>query len=126
MNNVSLIGRLVQDPTLKQTHENKSVTQFNLAINRYMSYSQKEEKRQEGKSTADFPRIVAWGKTAENCCKYLQKGAMVSITGRVTTSSYENSSGEMVYSTDIVADRITFLEPSGSEYRKQSMKSNLS
>jgi single-strand DNA-binding protein len=125
MNNVSLIGRLVQNPTLKQTQENKSVTQFNLAINRYMSYAQKEEKRQEGKSTADFPRIVVWGKTAENCCKYLQKGAMVSVTGKVTTSSYENNVGEMVYTTDILADRVTFLEPSGSEYRKEPMKSEI-
>ncbi|MBS7527877.1 single-stranded DNA-binding protein [Fusibacter paucivorans] len=122
MNNVSLIGRLVHDPDLKRTQDGKAYTQFNLAINRYMSQAQKEEKKLEGKSTADFPRIVAFGKTAENCCKYLQKGAMVSVIGKVTTSNYENNAGDVIYTTDITADRVTFLEPFNSEYRKTPLR----
>lgn len=118
MNNVSLIGRLVQTPEVKYTSEGKAFTQFTLAINRYMSQSQKEEKKAEGKSTADFPRIFAWGKTAENCCFYLKKGAMISVSGKITTSNYQNSEGDMVYTTDITADRITFLEPGSHESKK--------
>ena len=117
MNNVSLIGRLVQTPELKQTSEGRSFTQFSLAIDRYMSQAQKEEKKQEGKSTADFPRIFAWSKTAENCCKYLKKGALISVSGKITTSSYENQVGDMIYNTDVTADRIIFLDPAPQEVK---------
>lgn len=119
MNQVSLVGRPVQSPELKTLQDGNSVTKFNVAIDRYLATAQKEEKKNEGRATADFPRIIVWGKQAENCCKYLMKGAMVSITGRVSTSVYENSDGENVYMTEIVGERVQFLEPSNSEHRKQ-------
>ena len=90
-----------------------------VAIDRYLALAQKEEKKSEGKATADFPRVIVWGKQAENCCKYLMKGAMVSIVGRVSTSVFENSDGENVYMTEIVGERVQFLEPANSEHRKQ-------
>lgn len=119
MNQVSLVGRIVQNPELKNLQDGNSVTKFNIAIDRYLALAQKEEKKNEGKATADFPRIIVWGKQAENCCKYLSKGSMVSITGRVSTSVYENSDGENVYMTEIVGERVQFLDPAGSEHRKQ-------
>jgi len=118
MNHVSLVGRLVQNPELKVLQDGNSVTKFNIAIDRYLALAQKEEKKSEGKATADFPRIIVWGKQAENCCKYLMKGAMVSIVGRVSTSVFENSEGENVYMTEIVGERVQFLEPANSEHRK--------
>lgn len=118
MNQVSLVGRIVQNPELKNLQDGNSVTKFNIAIDRYLALAQKEEKKNEGKATADFPRIIVWGKQAENCCKYLSKGSMVSITGRVSTSVYENSDGENVYMTEIVGERVQFLDPAGSENRK--------
>lgn len=119
MNQVSLVGRLVQNPELKVLQDGNSVTKFNVAIDRYLALAQKEEKKSEGKATADFPRIIVWGKQAENCCKYLMKGAMVSVVGRVSTSVFENSEGENVYMTEIVGERVQFLEPANSEHRKQ-------
>ena len=119
MNQVSLVGRIVQNPELKNLQDGNSVTKFNLAIDRYLALAQKEEKKNEGKATADFPRVIVWGKQAENCCKYLSKGSMVSITGRVSTSVYENADGENVYMTEIVGERVQFLDPAGSEHRKQ-------
>lgn len=119
MNQVSLVGRLTHSPELKTLQDGNSVSKFNLAIDRYLALAQKEEKKNEGKATADFPRVVVWGKQAENCCKYLVKGAMVSIAGRVSTSTYEKQDGEMAYVTEIIAERVQFLEPSGSEHRKQ-------
>jgi len=110
MNNVSLIGRLVQTPEIKNLTDGKTMTKFNIAINRYLSQSQIDEKKAEGKDTADFPRITVWGRTAENCCKYLKKGSMISVTGHIMTSHYENDIGERVYTTDIIGERITFLE----------------
>jgi len=119
MNQVSLVGRIVQTPELKVLQDGNCVTKFNIAIDRYLALAQKEEKKNEGKATADFPRVIVWGKQAENCCKYLMKGSMVSIAGRVSTSVYENSDGENVYMTEIVGERVQFLEPSNSEHRKQ-------
>ncbi len=118
MNNVSLVGRVVQTPELKVFGEGNCLTRFNLAINRYQAQAQKEEKMKEGKQTADFPQITVWGKAAENCCKYLLKGALISIVGKVSTSNYENAEGEMVYITDIVASKVTFLESFKSEHMK--------
>lgn len=122
MNQVSLVGRIVQTPELKELQDGNCVTKFNIAIDRYLAQAQKEEKKNEGKATADFPRITVWGKQAENCCKYLVKGAMVSVSGRVLTSTFENADGENVYLTEIVGERIRFLEPSGSEHRKIESK----
>lgn len=110
MNNVSLVGRLTQAPELKNVTADKVFTKFNLAVDRYLGSVQKDEKRNEGKPTADFPRITVWGKPAENCCKYLDKGALVSVIGRVATNRFEKEDGEVVYMTEIVADRVHFLE----------------
>ena len=118
MNQISLVGRMVQNPELKTLQDGNCMTKFNIAIDRYLASSQKEEKKNEGKATADFPRITVWGKQAENCCKYLAKGAMVSITGRVSTSVYENVEGENVYLTEIIGERVQFLESVHSEHRK--------
>ncbi|MBM7562697.1 single-stranded DNA-binding protein [Fusibacter tunisiensis] len=111
MNQVSLVGRLTLTPELKTFQDGNCVTKFNLAVDRYLSGVQKEEKKSEGKATADFPRIIVWGKQAENCCKYLKKGSMTSVVGRVVTSSFENNEGDMVYMTEIVAERVQFLDP---------------
>ncbi len=121
MNHVSLVGRLTQEPELKTLQDGNTVTKFNLAIDRYLGKELKEEKKNEGKATADFPRVIVWGKQAENCCKYLSKGAMVSVIGRVSTSIYENSEGDSVYITEIVAERVQFLESVSSEHRKQTV-----
>lgn len=110
MNQVSLVGRITNDLELKSLQDGKCVTKFNLAIDRYLNQSAKEEKRSEGKQTADFPRVVLWGKQAENTCKFLKKGALVCVNGRVSTTSYEKSDGEMAYVTEIIGERIQFLE----------------
>ena len=98
MNNVTLIGRLTRDPDTRYTSDTQmAVTRFSLAIDR-------------GKDKgADYPSIICFGKTAENCEKYLKKGRMVGIQGRIQTGSYEKD-GHKVYTTDIVADRVEFLE----------------
>lgn len=110
MNQVNLVGRMVQTPELKILSDGNQMTKFNVAISRYLGFSQEQEKKNEGKATADFPRIVAWGKTAENCSKYLTKGSKVSVTGRIVTGQFQNEAGETLYTTEIVAERIKFLD----------------
>ena len=103
MNSVNLIGRLTRDPETRYTADTQmAVTRFSIAIDR------------PGKDKgADYPNITVFGKQAENCEKYLKKGRLVGIQGRLQTGSYERSDGSKVYTTDVVADRVEFL--GGSE-----------
>lgn len=99
MNNVTLIGRLTKDPEVRYTEQQLAVARFNIAINRI------------GKDKgADFPSIVVFGKQAENCEKWLHKGRLVAIQGHIQTGNYTNKDGNKVYTTDVVADRVEFLE----------------
>jgi len=101
MNNVVLIGRLTKDPELKYIPQSETaVANFTLAVDRPLA----KEK------TADFIRIVAFGKTAELCERFLTKGRLVGIQGRIQTGSYKTQSGETRYTTEVYADRVEFLD----------------
>ncbi|MDD2215021.1 MAG: single-stranded DNA-binding protein [Eubacteriales bacterium] len=101
MNIVVLIGRLTKDPELRYIPQSETaVANFTLAVDRPMA----KEK------TADFIRIVTFGKTAELCNKYLAKGRLVGIQGRIQTGSYKTQSGETRYTTEVYADRVKFLD----------------
>jgi single-strand DNA-binding protein len=119
MNNVVLIGRLTKDPELRYIPQSETaVANFTLAVDRPGA----KEK------TADFIRIVAFGKTAELCERFLVKGRMVGVQGRIQTGSYKAQSGETRYTTEVYADRVEFIEwgekgnPSGPNSMDQSPK----
>lgn len=102
MNQVMLTGRLTKDPDLRYTSGSQTaVCTFSLAVDRPVR--QGEEKK------ADFPRVTVFGKQAESCDKYLSKGRMIAVSGRIQTGSYKDKDGRTVYTTDVVADRIEFL-----------------
>mgnify|MGYP000098018439 CR=1 FL=1 len=107
MNVVVLIGRLTRDPEIRYTDSQTAIVNFSLAIDRG------KDKNGESRRT-DFPRITVFGKLAENCNRYLAKGRMVAIQGRIQTSSYQNKNGDTVYTTDVIADRVQFL-PNGKK-----------
>lgn len=103
MNSVVLIGRLTRDPEVRYTAGSQmAVCTFTIAIDRIAR--QGEEKK------TDFPRITVFGKQAENCERFLKKGRLVGVQGRLQTGSYTNKDGATVYTTDVVADRVEFLE----------------
>lgn len=103
MNSVALIGRLTKDPEVRYISENQTaVASFTVAIDRPVKAGQEKK--------ADFPRVTIFGKQAENCEKYLAKGRLVGVQGRIQTGSYTNKDGVTVYTTDVVADRVEFLE----------------
>ena len=103
MNSVVLIGRLTRDPELRYTSGSQmAVATFTIAIDRPV--------RAGGEKQTDFPRVTVFGKQAENCEKYLAKGRLVGVQGRLQTGSYTNKDGATVYTTDVVADRVEFLE----------------
>ena len=103
MNQVILIGRLTKDPEIRYTSGSQiAVCTFTLAVDR--PTKQGEEKK------ADFPRITVFGRQAENCEKYLSKGRLIAVRGRLQTGSYKNKDGQTVYTTDVIADHVEFLE----------------
>ncbi len=103
MNSVILIGRLTKDPEVKYVAGNQmAVCTFNVAIDR--------PPRQDGEKQTDFPRVTCFGKQAENCERFLAKGRLVGVQGRIQTGSYKDKDGRTVYTTGVVADRVEFLE----------------
>ncbi len=111
MNNVVLIGRLVRDPELKFIPSNgRAVANFTLAVDKELPKDIKADYESKGKPTADFIRITVFGKSAENCANYLEKGIMTSVIGRISTGSYTTKSGEKRYTTEVIANKVEFIE----------------
>lgn len=110
MNQVILIGRLVRNPELKVIlATGMSVVRFTLAADKNLTMQKKEEMQQAGKPTADFIPVVVFGKMAEVCNTYLAKGSRVAVQGSIQTGGYEGKDGKKVYTTDVLAGKIEFL-----------------
>lgn len=102
LNKVILMGRLTKDPEIRYTSENNvPVARFTLAISR--KFSKKGEEKQ-----TDFINCVAWNKTAEFINNYFTKGKMMVVSGRIQTGSYDGQDGKKIYTTDIVAEEVSF------------------
>ena len=101
MNRFIGIGNVVKTPELRETASGKAVCSFTIAINR--NFGEKKE--------VDYINVVTWGKTAESCAKYLDKGKKVGVSGRIQVRSYEANDGTKRYATEIVADDVEFLSP---------------
>ena len=104
MNKAILIGRLTRDPELRYTSSNRAVCQFTVAIDRPFT------NQATGNREADFINIVAWDKTGENVGKYMAKGRLIAVEGRIQTRNYDNNEGRKVYVTEVVASNVQFLE----------------
>ena len=107
MNTVQLIGRMVADPELSKTSTGRSVCKFRIAVNRL----RKED-------PADFISCVAWNQTAEAIERYTGKGLRVAIQGSIQTGSYDSKHGQKVYTTDVLVNRIDFLDYRNSAVRQ--------
>lgn len=108
MNKVLLIGRLTRDPETNETTSGIKYSRFTIAINRAYSDNQ-----------ADFVPVVVWRNQADFVEKYIKKGALVSIEGRFTSSSYSNSDNVNVTRYEITGDRIEGLESKSASQKRQ-------
>ena len=108
LNNVSLVGRLTKDVELRYTQSNVAVATFTLAVNRTF-------KNENGEREADFINCVMWRQQAENLANWAKKGALIGITGRIQTRSYDNQQGQRVYVTEVVAEQFQLLESKGQQ-----------
>lgn len=111
MNSVVLIGRLCRDPELKYLpNGGTAVCKFSIAVDKQLSREKKQEMESAGQPTADFINIVVWGKMGENSANYLKKGRNVAVQGRIQTGSYTAADGNKRYTTDVVAERVQFID----------------
>lgn len=121
LNKVFLMGNLTRDPELRHTARGASVANFSIAVNRSFKGADGEYKKEVA-----FFNIIAWGKTGENCSKYLAKGRPVLVEGRLQNRSYETQDGQKRHVTEIVADNVQFLGSGGnSEPQSSSADSGL-
>src|SRR5262245_8074108 len=104
VNKVILVGNLGRDPELRYTPGGQAVASFSVATNE--RWNDREGKAQE---RTEWHRIVVWGKQAENCAQYLQKGRPVYIEGRLQTRDWEDKEGQKRQTTEIVAQTVQFL-----------------
>ena len=118
INNVVLVGRLTRDPELRYTPSNVAVATFSLAVNRNF-------KNQAGDYEADFISCIMWRQPAENFANWLKKGALVGVTGRIQTRSYDNQQGQRVYVTEVVAESFQILEKKDNAANNASMENQI-
>jgi single-strand DNA-binding protein len=124
LNKVFLVGRLTADPILKNTSSGQSVCNFSIATNRV--WTDKNGQKQE---ETEYHNIVLWRKLAEIASQFLNKGSLVLIEGRLTTRSWEDSSGKKNYKTEIIGERMqmgpkekNFSNSQGFSSNKQTQK----
>ncbi len=99
VNQVLLVGRLGQNPILRQTKNQLAVVQLSIATTQ--GFGDKE--------STTWHKVTVWGKQAEACHRFLAKGSQVLVQGRIRHSKYETSDGTTRDSTEINADQVTFL-----------------
>jgi len=106
LNKVMIIGNLGRDPEMRYTPSGQAVTQFTVAVNR--NYKGQDGNWQE---ETEWFRIVAWGPLAERTAEYLRKGRKVYVEGRLQTRQWEDQQGQKRYTTELVANTVTPLDP---------------
>ena len=103
VNKVILIGRLGKDPEVRYTGSGTAVTSFTMATNRV--YRKDDERVEE----TEWHRVVAFGRTAEVCGQYLQKGRQIYVEGRLQTRQWEDKDGNKRWTTEIIAEKMQML-----------------
>lgn len=103
LNNVVIMGRLTRDPELRRTQSGTAVTSFTMAVDR-------DFKSQSGEKETDFIDVVAWRSTGEFAAKYLAKGRMAAVEGRIQVRDWQDKDGNRRKSVEVVADNVYFAD----------------
>ena len=101
LNKVFILGRLTADPQLRSTTSGQQVASFGLATNRV--WNDKAGQKQEA---TEFHNVVVWGRQAEIASKFLIKGSLVLIEGRLQTRSWDDKQGQKRRTTEVIAERL--------------------
>jgi single-strand DNA-binding protein len=109
LNKVMIIGNIGNEPEMRFTPNGNPVTSFRVATNRIYTTPEGERKQE-----TDWFTVVAWNKLAEQCNQFLGKGRLVYVEGRMHNRSWEGQDGQKRYRTEVVANRVTFLDRQAS------------
>jgi len=104
MNKVLLVGRITKDPEVRYTTSGIPSVQFSLAVDRGIRDA-------NGNRQADFINCVVWRQQADFVSRYVKKGYLLAIEGRIQTRNYQGQDGQMRYITEVVVDQIENLQP---------------
>jgi len=103
LNNITIVGRLTRHPEMRHTKSGTSVCNFNVAVER--DYTNKQ-----GEKEVDYIRVTAWGQRAENCSKYLSKGSLVGVEGKLYINQDKDETGRVIPYPFINAGNVKFLD----------------
>lgn len=103
LNKIIIMGRLTRDPELRRTQSGTAVTSFTMAVDR-------DFKSQSGEKETDFIDVVAWRNTGEFAAKYLAKGRMAAVEGRIQVRDWQDKEGNRRKSVEVVADNVYFAD----------------
>lgn len=119
LNKVMIIGRLGKEPEMKYTQSGMPIANMTVATSE--SFKDRNGERQE---RTEWHRVVVFDKAAENCGKFLAKGSLVYVEGRLTTREWQDQNGQKRYTTEIRADRVQFLDrkQDGEPERQQASR----
>ncbi len=109
LNKVMVIGNVGSEPEMRFTPSGKPVTSFRVATNRVYTTPEGERKEE-----TEWFTVVAWNRLAEQCNQFLGKGRLVYAEGRLRTRSWEGQDGQKHYRTEIIANRVSFLDKKGA------------
>lgn len=104
MNKVCLTGRITKDPEVRYTSNGLANLLFTVAVDRSVRDA-------NGNRQADFISCVAWGQQCEFISRYVKKGNMLSIVGRIQTRNYQGTDNQMHYVTEVVVENVENLTP---------------
>lgn len=105
MNKVILTGRITKDPEIRFTQSGMSNLRFTVAVDRIGS------RDANGNKQADFISCVAFGQQADFISRFIKKGYMLSVEGRIQTGSYQGQDNQIRYTTDVIVERVENLQP---------------
>lgn len=113
INRVILVGRITRDPELRYSTGNMPFVGFTLACGRV--FTDRNGNRQEN---TDFINCVAWNRTAETLARFVKKGALLGVEGRIQSRVVEQDGGNRTV-MDVYCDSVQFLEPKGQNNNQQ-------
>ena len=108
LNKVMVIGNIGGDPEMRFTPNGHPVTSFRVATNWTFTTPEGERKQE-----TEWFNVVTWNRLAEQCNQFLSKGRLVYVEGRLRTRSWEGQDGQKHFRTEVIANRVTFLDRQG-------------
>lgn len=117
MNKVVLTGRITKDPEIRYTQSGMPNLRFSLAVDR-------QTRDAQGNRTADFISCVAFSQQADFISRYVKKGNILAIEGRIQTGQFQGQDGQVRYTTDVVIERIENLSPREQNQAQQPQQQN--